>query len=144
MKVVFFVSCVLADEHKLLHYATGEVVGGSYNYYSLADDCGIKIVLISETGDADLYVSQIITKPTYEPDQYCFQSATCAEDIVVIPNSSKRPINIGVYGHPSYENSKYILVVFQITEIDNDQEQEPLISTSITWYLLDLLFRILF
>lgn len=38
------------------------------------------------TGDADLYASQTTTKPTYEPDQYCLQSATCGEDTILIPD----------------------------------------------------------
>lgn len=37
------------------------------------------------TGDADLYASQIISKPTYEPDHYCLQSTTCGEDTIFIP-----------------------------------------------------------
>ncbi|KAK9309705.1 hypothetical protein QLX08_000704 [Tetragonisca angustula] len=153
---IFFVliSCVLAFKDKLLHYITDEVAGGSYKYYSLAYDGFIKIVLISEVGDTDLYASQTTTKPTYEPDQYCLQSATCGEDIILIPDSFKRPVSIGVYGHPSHENNKYILLVYQTTDTENisykrnsdihNEEQKPSISTSITWYLLDFLFHVLF
>ncbi|CAD1478967.1 unnamed protein product, partial [Heterotrigona itama] len=111
--------CVLAFKDKLLHYITDEIAGSSYKYYSLAYDGFIKIVLISEVGDTDLYASQTTTKPTYEPDQYCLQSATCGEDIILIPDSFKRPVSIGVYGHPSHENSKYILLVYQTTDTGN-------------------------
>lgn len=39
----------------------------------------------NRSGDADIYVSQTTTKPTYEPDNYCLQSTTCGEDIIYIP-----------------------------------------------------------
>lgn len=42
--------------------------------------------IFHRVGDTDLYASQIITKPTYEPDQYCLQSATCGDDVIVIPD----------------------------------------------------------
>lgn len=43
------------------------------------------LYILFRTGDADLYASQVISKPTYEPDHYCLQSATCGEDIIFIP-----------------------------------------------------------
>lgn len=148
------ISCVLASKDKLLHYVTDEVAGGSYKYYNLAYDGFVKIVLISEVGDTDLYASQITTKPTYEPDQYCLQSATCGDDVIVIPDSFKRPVSIGIYGHPSHENSKYILLVYETIDTENlsfkrnlninNEEQKPSMSSSTTWYLLDFLFHLLF
>nr|XP_033201374.1 UPF0669 protein v1g209471-like [Bombus vancouverensis nearcticus] len=150
----YYISYVLASTDKLLHYVTDEVAGGSYKYYNLAYDGFVRIVLISEVGDTDLYASQIVTKPTYEPDQYCLQSATCGDDVIVIPDSFKRPVSIGIYGHPSHESSKYILLVYETTDTENtsfkrnldihNEEQKPSISSSIIWYLLDFLFHILF
>ncbi|KYM98817.1 DNA repair endonuclease XPF, partial [Cyphomyrmex costatus] len=70
-------------------------------------------------GDADLYASQIISKPTYEPDHYCLQSVTCGEDTIFIPKSFKRPVSIGVYGHPSHEISKYTLLVSEVIVEDD-------------------------
>lgn len=153
--LILQISYVLSHEDKLLHYIIDEVPGGSYKYYSLAYEGFIKIILKSDIGDADLYASQIITKPTYEPDQYCLHSATCGEDIILIPDSFKRPVSIGIYGHPSHKNSKYILLVYQTidtenisynkdSDIHNNKEQESSFSAYITWYLLDLLFHILF
>lgn len=156
-KLVFLIliSYVLAHKDKFSHYIIDEVPAGSYKYYSLTYDGFIRITLISETGDADLYASQTTTKPTYEPDQYCLQSATCGEDTILIPDSFKRPVSIGVYGHPSHEVSKYILLVYETTDTENisyektpevniNEEKQSSVSTSITWYLLDLLFQILF
>ncbi|XP_046141327.1 UPF0669 protein C6orf120 homolog [Osmia bicornis bicornis] len=159
MKIIFIfitlISYVLAHKDKFSHYIIDEVPGGSYKYYSLTYDGFIRITLISETGDADLYASQTTTKPTYEPDQYCLQSATCGEDTILIPDSFRRPVSIGVYGHPSHEISKYILLVYETTDIEDisyernskrntNEEQQSSISTSNTWYFLDLLFQLLF
>jgi len=35
-------------------------------------------------------------------------------------SSFKRPVSIGVYGHPSHEVSRYILSVFEVTVEDDD------------------------
>nr|XP_018901659.1 PREDICTED: UPF0669 protein C6orf120 homolog [Bemisia tabaci] len=70
-------------------------------------------------GDADLYVSQFTEKPTFEPDTYCLQSATCDLDVIHVPKSFKRPLYIGVYGHPSREFSIYHLdIVFRNRDSD--------------------------
>lgn len=153
--IILQVPYVLALKDKLLHYINDEVVGGSYKYYSLTYEGFIKITLTSETGDADLYASQTIAKPTYEPDQYCLQSATYGEDTILIPDSFKRPVSIGVFGHPSHENSKYILLVHETVDTENiSHERNPedihkyyenkKQSVSIIWYLLDHLVAILF
>ncbi|XP_017880589.1 UPF0669 protein C6orf120 homolog [Ceratina calcarata] len=153
--VILCLSFALAYENKLLHYITDEVTGSSYKYYSLSYDGFIKIILISEIGDADLYVSQITTKPTFDPDQNCLQSITCGDDIILIPDSFKRPVSIGIYGHPSHENSTYVLLVYQTSDTehvsyekssqaDGNENQGSSVSTFIMWYLLDILFHILF
>ncbi|XP_033329094.2 UPF0669 protein v1g209471-like [Megalopta genalis] len=157
--IILQVPYVIAFKERLLHYISDEVTGGSYKYYSLTYDGFIKIILTSETGDADIYASQITTKPTYEPDQYCHQSATCGEDIILIPDSFKRPVSIGIYGHPSHKSSKYILLVYEtantenifydkdsedVYEDDNDEDHGLSILALITWHLLDTLRQILF
>ncbi|KYN39320.1 DNA repair endonuclease XPF, partial [Trachymyrmex septentrionalis] len=113
------IAYVSALNEELLHYVSDDVPSGSYKYYSLTYDGNIKIRLTSITGDADLYASQIISKPTYEPDHYCLQSATCGEDTIFIPKSFKRPVSIGVYGHPSHEISKYTLLVSEVIVEDD-------------------------
>ncbi|KAJ8664217.1 hypothetical protein QAD02_005254 [Eretmocerus hayati] len=104
----------------LLHYVIDEVQAGSYKYYSLMYHGSIKIRLTTQSGDADIYVSQTTSKPTYEPDHYCLQSTTCGEDIIYIPRSFKRPVSIGVYGHPSYETSSYTLLVYQVNDLQGE------------------------
>lgn len=43
------------------------------------------IIMYCRSGDADLYVSERIAKPDYEPDKYDLHSASCGLDIVSIP-----------------------------------------------------------
>ncbi|XP_054276783.1 UPF0669 protein v1g209471-like [Macrosteles quadrilineatus] len=114
----------------VLHSVSGEVVGGNYTYYSLMYKGPITLYLYSSFGDADLYVSQFVNKPSFEPDNYCLQSSTCGLDVVHIPKSFKRPVGIAVYGHPSYEVSEYYLEVvyrqnkdiYVFEEDEEDQE----------------------
>nr|XP_012218805.1 PREDICTED: UPF0669 protein C6orf120 homolog [Linepithema humile] len=160
ISITSLIICVLALEEDLLHYVSDDVPGGSYKYYSLTYDGYIKIRLTSITGDADLYASQTTTKPTYEPDHYCLQSTTCGEDIIFIPKSFKRPVSIGVYGHPSHEISKYTLLVSEIM-IEEDTFSYDQVSRStykdrynkrghisffanLIWYFMDFLVQLLF
>ncbi|XP_043671224.1 UPF0669 protein C6orf120 homolog [Vespula pensylvanica] len=124
MKIIFLnlllLPCILSLNEELLHYVSDDVSSGSYKYYSLMYEGIIKIQLISQNGDADLYASHTTTKLTYEPDHYSLQSTTCGEDIIVVPDSFKRPVSIGVYGHPSHELSKYTLLVYEVISTDED------------------------
>ncbi|KAK7789629.1 hypothetical protein R5R35_012327 [Gryllus longicercus] len=151
---------------------TGEVARGNYSYYSLTYDGSISLYLYSLTGDADLYVSQVYPTPTYEPDTYCLQSSTCGLDVIHIPKSFRRPLGIGVYGHPSHETSTYLLeVVFRYDDVlyDDDseevfeipfdntygvpahdkvrndaQEEEDSFIWALIWSFIDILLEVLF
>ncbi|XP_046742393.1 UPF0669 protein C6orf120 homolog [Diprion similis] len=164
--VVYFqasLACVSGTDEHLLHFVTDDVPSGSYKYYSLMYDGLIKIQLTSQSGDADLYISQTTTKPTYEPEHFCLRSATCGEDIIFIPKSFKRPVGIGVYGHPSHDISKYSLSVYQLSvppdegEIESTYRSEdslhkdytpkkerPSFAVALLWSLIDILFQVFF
>ncbi|XP_046673559.1 UPF0669 protein v1g209471-like [Homalodisca vitripennis] len=96
---------------QVLHSVSGEVSSGNYTYYSLMYKGPITLYLYSTSGDADIYVSQFVNKPSFEPDNYCLQSSTCGLDVIHIPKSFNRPVGIAVYGHPSHEFSEYYLDV---------------------------------
>lgn len=115
-----FVLLVVTSGEQLLHSVAGDVGRGNYTYYSLMYEGPIILYLHSELGDADLYVSQTVTKPTFEPETYCLQSSTCGLDIVHIPRSFSRPVGIGVYGHVSHEVSVYLLEVVYREEDETD------------------------
>ncbi|XP_075228903.1 UPF0669 protein v1g209471-like [Lycorma delicatula] len=105
----------------VLQTVSGEVGAGNFSYYSLMYIGPITLFLYSSEGDADLYVSQEISKPTFEPDSYCLQSATCGVDIIDIPKSFQRPVSIGVYGHPSHDISTYVLKVVGLYTENSDE-----------------------
>lgn len=106
-----------------------------------------------------MYVSQTTTKPTYEPNNYCLQSTTCGDDVIVIPKNFKRPISMGVYGHPSHETSEFSLLIYHIVlaeneifdeqkSVDNIENIAPKISNkksyvlTLLWFILDLLNQV--
>ncbi|XP_008477304.1 UPF0669 protein C6orf120 homolog [Diaphorina citri] len=64
----------------LLESVPGEVKAGKYFHYSLNYQGPLSLYLTSKTGDADFYVSTSVEKPTYEPDTYDVQSASCGID----------------------------------------------------------------
>ncbi|RZF32310.1 hypothetical protein LSTR_LSTR001774 [Laodelphax striatellus] len=119
--LIIISSCLQCKgESQLLHSIAGKVGGGNFTYYSLMYTGPISLYLISSTGDADLYISQTLSKPTYEPESYCLQSSTCGVDTVHIPKSFQRPVGIGIYGHPSHQVSIYLLEVYYRDNSPND------------------------
>jgi len=111
----------------------GEVESGNYTYYNLKSDfndgkpAAVVLLLFSTLGDADLYVSRTITKPTFEHGQHDFQSTSCGIDRVDINLNVPPPagkfdsrrtaarsataLTVGVYGHTSNPLSRYLLKV---------------------------------
>lgn len=87
----------------------GEVGAGNYTYYKLQWDGPVTIVLDSLNGDADLYVSKTLLKPSYDPEEFDFSSTTCGLDSVDIPRACRRPLGVAVYGHPRRPFSTYEL-----------------------------------
>ncbi|BET02203.1 Chromosome 6 open reading frame 120 [Nesidiocoris tenuis] len=101
---------------------SGTVSAGNFTYYSLITEGPIQVILKTKTGDADIYVSQRSVTPTYDTEGYCLHSATCGVDVIDIPSSFGRPVGIGVYGHPSHEESEYVLDLRVKTGIDDEFE----------------------
>lgn len=54
---------------------------GNYSFLLIDTPC----IAFSSLGDADLYISDTNMYPTYEPDSYSLHSATCGDEIIVIP-----------------------------------------------------------
>lgn len=133
----------LAQNFVPIQSLTGKIGGGNYTYYKLLRSGNVRIILNAAPGDADIYVSQTVLHPTYEVND--LQSWSCGEDIVDIPDSFKRPVGIGIYGHPRHlestyecqilvENSDGSLPYMQETPWGhhsnyNEEEEEPLLWT---------------
>jgi len=92
----------------------GSVGANNYTYYNFVTrrPGASLIILQTNFGDADLYVSQRENKhqPTYAMANFDLHSSTCGLDFVEIENLSL-PVNIGVYGHPSSPFSNYTLAI---------------------------------
>uniref|UniRef100_A0A3Q2D0V6 Chromosome 6 open reading frame 120 n=1 Tax=Cyprinodon variegatus TaxID=28743 RepID=A0A3Q2D0V6_CYPVA len=108
----------IPDEWVLLHVVQGHIGAGNYSYLRLNHDGKIILHMQSLKGDADLYVSDKTLHPNF--DTYKLQSVTCGHDVVVVPGDFKRPVGIGIYGHPSYKESEFEIRVFYDQAVPQD------------------------
>ncbi|XP_007948674.1 UPF0669 protein C6orf120 homolog [Orycteropus afer afer] len=98
------------EEWLLLHVVQGQIGAGNYSYLRLNHEGTIVLRLHSLRGDADLYVSDSTLHPSF--DHYELQSATCGQDVVSVPAHFQRPVGIGIYGHPSHQESEFEMKVY--------------------------------
>ncbi|XP_023131880.1 UPF0669 protein C6orf120 homolog [Amphiprion ocellaris] len=106
------------EEWVLLHVVQGHIGAGNYSYLRLNHDGRIILHMQSLKGDADLYVSDKTLHPSF--DTYKLQSATCGHDVVVVPGDFTRPVGIGIYGHPSHQESEFEMRVFYDQTVPQD------------------------
>ncbi|KAM6940154.1 UPF0669 protein C6orf120 homolog [Xenentodon cancila] len=106
------------EEWVLLHVVQGHIGAGNYSYLRLNHNGRIILHMQSLKGDADLYVSDKTLHPNF--DTYKLQSATCGHDVVVVPGDFTRPVGIGIYGHPSYQESEFEMRVFYDETVHQD------------------------
>ncbi|XP_042749135.1 UPF0669 protein C6orf120 homolog isoform X2 [Lagopus leucura] len=57
-----------------------------------------------------IYVSDMTLHPSF--DEYELQSVTCGQDIVHVAAHFCRPVGIGIYGHPSHQESEFEMKVY--------------------------------
>lgn len=110
----------MAQTRILLQSLRGEVGGGNYTYYRLTKEGPIQLVVKTLEGDADVYVSVTKSHPTFE--EYDFQSTTYGDDIIDIPSSSKRPVSVGIYGHPFSQSSLFQLDIYWLLTEGSDKD----------------------
>nr|XP_023677339.1 UPF0669 protein C6orf120 homolog [Paramormyrops kingsleyae] len=106
------------DDWILLHVVQGHIGSGNYSYLRLNHDGRIVLRLRSLKGDADIYVSDKTLRPSF--DTYKLQSTTCGPDMVVVPMDFARPVGIGIYGHPSHQESEFEMKVFYDQVVPED------------------------
>ncbi|KAG5896896.1 hypothetical protein JTB14_033534 [Gonioctena quinquepunctata] len=100
----------------LLGYRSGVVGNESFLYFYIHHTGNIIMALNSSYGDADMYISETNMYPSYSLDSYDLHSATCGQDVIVIPSEFESPISVGIYGHPAYESSSFLLEIFGLSE----------------------------
>lgn len=119
---LFIIECFsceeIPDEWMLLHVVQGQVGAGNYSYLRLSHEGRIILEMQSLRGDADMYVSDATLNPSF--DEYELQSMTCGLDVVVVPDHFKRPVGIGIYGHPFYTESEFEIKVYYDQTIIED------------------------
>ncbi|KFO92394.1 UPF0669 protein C6orf120 [Buceros rhinoceros silvestris] len=98
------------EEWILLHVVQGQIGAGNYSYLRLNHEGKIVLQMRSLRGDADLYVSDMTLHPSF--DEYELQSVTCGQDVVHVPAHFRRPVGIGIYGHPSHLESEFEMKVY--------------------------------
>lgn len=131
MKILFLVVLLsfcqsLWSDSRFFKTVNGKVAAGNFTYYSLLSEGPTSLILKTSKGDADIYVSQEHVMPTYEPERYCLHSATCGIDVVDVPPEFKRPVGIGIYGHPSHDESHYTLeIILKPEETNHFSNSEP-------------------
>ncbi|XP_054168346.1 UPF0669 protein C6orf120 homolog [Oppia nitens] len=130
------VNTCLADSSVLfIESVDGSIESGNYSYYSYNGNNKLRLVLTTHSGDADLYVSEAdangrTLKPKYDFSEHDFQSVTCGKDVIHVDKHMRRPIGIGVYGHPSHETSLFTLDVIGVDYFDdNDRDQHNIYLT---------------
>ena len=112
---LFFVLSIgrASSSIELVSSSKGTIEAGNYTYYYINEKGTFKLVLISLKGDCDLYVSDKHRLVTFE--NYDYQSITYGNDILWLTEDMKRPISIGVYAHPYYVDSTFVLNKYKIT-----------------------------
>ncbi|XP_033000112.1 UPF0669 protein C6orf120 homolog isoform X1 [Lacerta agilis] len=98
------------EEWILLHVVQGQIGAGNYSYLRLNHEGKIVLQMQSLKGDADLYISDVTLHPSF--DDYELQSVTCGQDVVYVPAHFRRPVGIGIYGHPSHLESEFEMKVY--------------------------------
>lgn len=106
------------EDWVLLHVVQGHIGAGNYSYLRLNHDGRIILHMHTIKGDADLYVSDKTLRPSF--DTYKLQSVTCGQDVVVVPGDFARPVGIGIYGHPSHQESEFEMRVFYDQMVPQD------------------------
>ncbi|KAM4694628.1 UPF0669 protein C6orf120 homolog [Discoglossus pictus] len=124
---VLLVKCsddMIPDEWMLLHVVQGQIGAGNYSYLRLNHEGKIILEMQSLRGDADMYISDSNLHPSF--DDYDLQSTTCGLDVITVPYHFKRPVGIGIYGHPSYMESEFEIKVYY----DQTIHEDPFIGAS--------------
>ncbi|CAH0556681.1 unnamed protein product [Brassicogethes aeneus] len=124
--LLLLLGCVQSNDDLLIS-SQGIVDRETFAHYRILNAGNVLINLITLKGDADIYVSHK-DFATYDPSVYDFHSATCGMDYVVVPYSFQKPFSVGIYGHPSYENSSYLLEVYDLDGFDKDKFELVYIS----------------
>ena len=115
---LFFLRCWC---YELVDKISGSVSGGEANFFKLESRRISVLCLITEKGDADLYVAKSSLTTSPSADLYELSATSTGTDLVVVLD--QEPVTIGVHGHVRYDTSLYHLIVLTPGEEDLRQHQ---------------------
>ena len=116
--LLFFPPCWC---YELVDRISGSVSGGEANFFTLDSRRIIALCLISEKGDADLYVARSSLTASPNSDLYENSATSTGTDLVVVLN--QEAVTIGVHGHVRYDTSLYHLLVLTPNQEEVRQHQ---------------------
>ncbi|VDN05965.1 unnamed protein product [Thelazia callipaeda] len=116
---------VINKQKVYLYFIEKYLSAGNWSYFELRWAGPIRVILVSTTGDADLYLSSTKKHPGYDLDEYEMLSTTCGVDVVDVPQIMQRPVYVGVYGHPSNAATNY-RILFVMLEKTNSKYVGPI------------------
>lgn len=139
MKFLFLLLILLVHVcgYELIDELSDTVESGGEKFYTLNPRPVTLICLISDEGDADLYVDY--TSSTSRPDYltHRYSATTSGLDVVTVLWKGDNTLSIGVHGHIAHDNSSYRLYILapnptdvldhQIWEVDPDDNTKKLI-----------------
>ncbi|XP_063696232.1 UPF0669 protein C6orf120 homolog [Culicoides brevitarsis] len=93
---------------------SGEIGSSHFYYKKIEEGKNFYLILESETGDTDLYISYK-DYPKVQATSHDYSSYSCG--VEQIPLENKRPVFIGVFCYSQYENCTFHLEIYK-TNID--------------------------
>lgn len=113
---ILLILCLIINStaYQLIQQVSGSVKAGEYSLYKIELTSTLALVLVSDQGDGDLYVSLSEDPPTFE--LYDYASETCGAEVVILPftdETTKVFAIAGVYGHVRYDTTEYRLYLIK-------------------------------
>ena len=125
--LVFLLSFFSRNSHcyELVHQIAGTVEGDHTQYYTLKQESITLLCLISDIGDADIYVDRTSNTKTPNYASHEYSSVSTGIDVITILYDKEKTdtLSIGIHGHPRHEMSSYRLYVLVPSKEDLLQHQ---------------------
>lgn len=105
---------IRSSSYQVVQEVSGSVEAGEYSLYNVELAHTMALVLVSDRGDGDLYVSLSEEHPTFE--SYDHSSHTCGTDVVILPvmdEGTPHVAKAGIYGHIRYNTTDYRLYLIK-------------------------------
>ncbi|KAL5254845.1 hypothetical protein ACHWQZ_G014325 [Mnemiopsis leidyi] len=139
---ILILVCNLVDSRTL----SGILEPSQYDFFVFSFNSPLTFVLSTHAGDADLYITQSSSNPTYH--DYDLLSATTGVEIIQIPESFSSPVRVGVFASAQYTNTSYSLEVSSDDPLTGNKKYLGKDASSwswgdVFWFILEIVFEIM-